>query len=173
MIVVLYTLPAYALDDIWLLIDTQKQELEVKQADVTLRTFSNISIGRNGSGFKEKRGDDITPKGKYKISWVNRESRFHLFYGFNYPSQENARTALRKKLITPKDFIRIMIAHKKNRLPPQDTPMGGMIGIHGLGQGDRKIHETMNWTHGCIALTNKQINNLDTLINRETIVIVK
>jgi len=47
-IAVLYTLPSYAQEDVWLLIDTQKQELEVKQANVTLQKFSNISIGRNG-----------------------------------------------------------------------------------------------------------------------------
>ncbi|MCW8932018.1 MAG: L,D-transpeptidase [Gammaproteobacteria bacterium] len=163
----------HAEEDIWLLIDTQKQELEVKLSDVTLVKYPNISIGRNGSGFKHKRGDDITPLGKYKIAWINRKSKYHLFFGFNYPSVENAREALRKGLVTPKVFTKILIAHKNNQVPPQNTPMGGLIGIHGLGRGDKQIHETMNWTHGCIALTNEQINNLDKLIKKDTIVIVK
>ena len=168
-----YSVSVHAQKGIWLLIDTKKQELEVKLADVTLVKYSNISIGRNGSGFKNKRGDDITPLGKYKIGWINRKSKYHLFFGFNYPSLDNARQALKKGLITPKIFAKIAIAHKNNQVPPQNTPMGGLIGIHGLGRGNREIHETMNWTHGCIALTNEQINNLDTLIKKETIVIVK
>lgn len=164
---------AHAEDDIWLLIDTQKLELEVKLGDVTLVKFSNISIGRNGSGFKNKRGDDITPLGKYKISWINRKSRYNLFFGFNYPSVENAKQALQKGLVDKKNFTKIIRAHKNNQVPPQNTSLGGLIGIHGLGRGDKKIHKIMNWTHGCIALTNKQINNLDALIKKGTIVIVK
>ncbi len=167
------TISAYAENSIWLLIDTTKLELEVKLANVTLVKYSNISIGRNGSGFKHKRGDDTTPLGTYKIGWINRKSRYHLFFGFDYPSVENARQALQKGLVTPKTFAKIMIAHRHNQVPPQNTPMGGLIGIHGLGQGDKEIHKTMNWTHGCIALTNEQINNLDKLIKHGTKVIVR
>ncbi|MCK5697898.1 MAG: L,D-transpeptidase [Gammaproteobacteria bacterium] len=163
---------AGAKDAIWVHIDTQQLVLEVKSGNTTLSRFSNISLGRNGSGFKKKRGDDITPHGRYKITWINRKSRYHLFFGVNYPSKENAQQAFDQKIITKKDYRRILHAHKNNQTPPQNTPMGGLIGIHGLGHGDKKIHEMMNWTHGCIALTNEQINNLDTLIKKETLVII-
>ena len=169
----IFTLPLQAAEEIWLLVDTKKQELEVKLGNTTLVSFSNISIGRNGAGFKHKRGDDITPLGKYKISWINRKSRYHLFYGFNYPSKENIQEALKKNLVDKKTYSRVINAHNHNQVPPQNTPLGGMIGIHGLGRGDKTIHETMNWTHGCIALNNKQINKLDTLIKKDTIVVVK
>ena len=160
-------------DGIWLLVDTQKLKLDVKLGNVTLVSFDNISIGRNGSGFKHKLGDDITPKGKYKISWTNRRSRYHVFYGFNYPSRENAQQALKQGLIDKKTYSSVINAHNNNRVPPQNTPLGGLIGIHGLGRGDKNIHKTMNWTHGCIALTNEQINKLDTWIKNDTIVVVK
>ena len=101
-ILLLYSISAYAQGDVWLLIDTQKLELEVKLADITLVKFSNIAIGRNGSGFKRRRGDDTTPLGKYKISWINRKSRYHLFFGFNYPSVENVEQALKKGLVDKK-----------------------------------------------------------------------
>ena len=169
----LFSLPAHSSEDIWVLVDTQKLELLVKSADSTLEKFSNISIGRNGSGFKKKRGDDITPLGTYKISWINRKSRYHLFYGFDYPSRENAETALSKGLINNKTYQKVIHAHNNQQTPPQNTPLGGMLGIHGLGVGDKKIHETMNWTHGCIALNNKQIIKLDKLIKKNTIVVVK
>ncbi len=160
-------------NNIWVLIDTQKLQLEVKLADVTLVKYNNISIGRNGSGFKQKRGDDTTPLGRYKIAWINRKSRYHLFFGFNYPSAENAQQAFTQGLIDQKNYSKIIKAHRNHQVPPQNTSLGGLIGIHGLGKGDKKIHKMMNWTHGCIALTNEQINNLDSLIKRNTIIVVK
>ena len=36
--------------------------------------MENISIGRNGAGFKQRRGDDVTPLGDYKIGWINEKS---------------------------------------------------------------------------------------------------
>ena len=45
-------------------------------------------------------------------------------------------------------------------MPPQQTALGGHIGIHGIGAGDPRIHEDFNWTSGCIALTNAQIDDL-------------
>ena len=45
-------------------------------------------------------------------------------------------------------------------IPPQVTPLGGYLGIHGVGEGDPGIHADFNWTHGCIALTNQQIDDL-------------
>ena len=169
-----FFLPHYAFaEQAWILIDTQKLELSVKSGDTILMHVDNISIGRNGSGFKQKRGDDITPLGKYKISWINRKSRYNLFYGFNYPSIDNVNTALKKGLVNRKTYQQIVRAHNNHQLPPQHTPLGGMIGIHGLGHGDKKIHESMNWTHGCIALNNEQIIKLDKLIKKNTIVVVK
>ena len=45
--------------------------------------------------------------------------------------------------------------------PPQDTPLGGQIGIHGLGHGNPGIHNAgINWTSGCVALDNRQIEAL-------------
>jgi len=172
-IIILLPLFAYAEEELWVHIDTEKLLLEVKLGSVTLVKFPNISIGRNGSGFKRRRGDDTTPLGRYRIAWINNKSRYHLFFGFNYPSQENALQALEQKLINKKTYSKIIKAHNNNQTPPQNTPLGGLIGIHGLGRGDKKIHETMNWTHGCIALTNEQINNLSTLIKHGTLVIVE
>ena len=158
---------------IWLLIDTQAMSLKVKQGQKTIELFENIAIGRNGAGFKEQRGDDITPLGTYKISWINKNSPFRLFFGFNYPSRKNAHKALADGLITRKTFRTIEVAHLRRKIPPQHTPLGGMLGIHGLGHANKDIHKRMNWTHGCIALTNEQIDRLAKWINRGTMVEVK
>jgi lipoprotein-anchoring transpeptidase ErfK/SrfK len=46
------------------------------------------------------------------------------------------------------------------KTPPQHTPLGGYIGIHGVGSGDPEVHRAYNWTNGCVALTNAQIDIL-------------
>ncbi len=159
--------------DIWLLVDTSKLTLDVKLGNVSLVQFKNIAIGRNGSGFKKRRGDDTTPLGTYKISWINKKSRYKLFFGFNYPSKENAQKAFKLGLLEPVSYKKIINAHKYHQVPPQNTSLGGMIGIHGLGSADKTIHETMNWTHGCIALNNTQIEQLKQWVKIGTIVVVR
>ena len=55
---------------------------------------------------------------------------------------------------------RIALAEWQGRPPPHDTPLGGMIGIHGIGRGSLKVHRDFNWTEGCVALDNQQIHAL-------------
>ena len=164
---------ADASEGVWLLVDTQALSLQVKQGQKTVDVFENISIGRNGAGFKEQRGDDITPLGTYKIGWINKKSSFHMFYGFDYPSREVAQRALEDGLISRKTFHSIEKAHLRRKVPPQNTPLGGRLGIHGVGRGDKKMHAAMNWTHGCIALTNSQIDRLGKWVAKGTVVKVK
>ena len=159
--------------DIWLLVDTRNLTLDVKLGDITLVQFKNIAIGRNGSGLKKRRGDDTTPLGSYKISWINNKSRYKLFFGFDYPSIDNAYKALLSGRVDKNTYRRIVQAHKNNQVPSQNTALGGMIGIHGLGSADKKIHDTMNWTHGCIALDNEQIERLKQWVKIGTKVVVK
>ena len=160
-------------EDVWLLVDTRKLTLQVKKGNKTVETYKNIAIGRSGAGFKQRRGDDITPLGTYKISWINEKSPYKRFYGFNYPSEGNAYKALKKKLINKKTYESIISAHRADEIPAQNTRLGGRIGIHGLGKGDERIHKIVNWTHGCIALTNEQLDRLDRWIGEGTTVKVK
>jgi L,D-peptidoglycan transpeptidase YkuD (ErfK/YbiS/YcfS/YnhG family) len=51
--------------------------------------------------------------------------------------------------------------------------LGGSIGIHGVGAGNRRIHEDFNWTEGCVALTNEQIDDLDRYIHIGTRVVIR
>lgn len=160
-------------DEIWLLVDTKALTLEVKKGDRTVEKMTNIAIGRNGAGFKAHRGDDITPLGLYRIGWINQKSAYYRFFGLSYPSVDNAVTALDQGIIDYSTFDSIVSAHNNRRVPPQNTKLGGQIGIHGLGSGNEQIHKTMNWTHGCIALTNHQIDRLSRWIKKEIIVKVK
>lgn len=172
-IIVIPGIRVHAQEAVWLLVDTERLSLEVKQNNITMAKFENISIGRNGSGFKRFRGDDITPIGSYTIGWINRDSDYRLFFGFDYPTEEQAKKALDSGLIKKGVYQAIVKAHHKQQLPPQNTPLGGRIGIHGLGKADPEIHRIVNWTHGCIALTNEQIDQLDKWIIVGTPVVVR
>jgi murein L,D-transpeptidase YafK len=160
-------------DDIWLLVDTAARKIEIKQGGRTLETLYKIAIGRGGAGPKSYRGDNITPMGSYKIGWIGEKSAFHRFFGLTYPSVEDAQTALRKGMINQFTYNRIADAHSYDGVPPQNTPLGGQIGIHGLGSADPKVHEIFDWTHGCIALTNSQIDRLYDWIDTGTVVKIK
>ena len=168
-----YALACSASDDVWLLVDTNKQKIEVKKGEQTVDIIDGIAIGRSGAGQKMHRGDNITPHGEYKIGWVGEKSTFHRFFGLNYPSVQDAENARRKGLIDQYTYYNIVSAHLYNQVPPQNTPLGGRIGLHGLGRGDINVHQTMNWTHGCIAMTNTQIDHLSQWISTGTRVKIK
>ncbi len=168
-----FSLNVIAYDNIWLLIDTTALKIEVKNGEQTIDTIEGIAIGQSGAGQKTHRGDNITPYGEYKIGWVGERSSFHRFFGLNYPSVKDAENARRKGLIDQFTYADIINAHLYNQVPPQNTPLGGRIGIHGLGNASEKIHRTMNWTHGCIALTNNQIDHLSQWVNTGTLVKIK
>lgn len=157
----------------YLLVDTKKEILSVRRNGNTVAEFQNIAFGSSGAGIKQKRGDDITPLGKFSIGWINEQSRFKLFIGLNYPSLDYAERGLSQKIIKQKDFDRIRLALEQGKIPPQDTALGGQIGIHGLGKANLKIHQLVNWTNGCIALDNKQMKELKTFVHLKMLVIIR
>ena len=159
--------------DVRLVIDTQTRNLEIKKGEETLEVLEHVVIGRKGAGTKEHRGDDITPLGDYRIGWINEKSAFRKFFGLTYPNIEHAEKALRRGEIGPYTYDNIAHAQLTGQIPPQNTELGGQIGIHGLGSGSLSVHEVFDWTHGCIALTNEQIDRLSLWVEKGTLVTVK
>lgn len=169
----IYALSVSANESVWLLVDTSSLTIEIKKGDKTLETINGIAIGRGGAGHKSHRGDDVTPFGDYRIGWIGYKSNFRKFFGLTYPSPEDAENGLREGYINQYTYNQIIHAHRYHQVPPQNTPLGGRIGIHGLGRADAKIHKRMNWTHGCIALTNQQIDYLSQWVNPGMLVRIK
>lgn len=159
--------------DIWLSVDTRWKTLQVMSGRDPVETFDHIAIGRRGASHDKERGDDKTPLGEYRIGWINERSSFHRFFGFTYPSLQIARRAFARGLISGDTLDEIMTAHLRQSVPPQSTPLGGRIGIHGLGNGDPRVHELFDWTHGCIALTNRQIDRLGQWVRKGTLVMIR
>ena len=146
--------------DLWILVDSSTHTLSVYRRDRLLERFHNVAIGRGGISTDRLRGDGTTPLGSFHIDRIKRSSRFLLFFGIDYPRPEHAERALEAGRINEGDYQRILLASQRHESPPQDTLLGGHIGIHGLGAGDRRIHEGFDWTQGCVALTNAQVIRL-------------
>jgi murein L,D-transpeptidase YafK len=152
--------PVRANNGIWIDVDTTKHTLSVMQGDTIQAVFENIAIGRFGTTWSKMTQDKKTPLGKFRVGWVNEKSRYYRFFGLNYPNLDIAKRALDENRITEETWLSILEAKNMGKTPPQNTPLGGHIGIHGIGQGDQEIHHKYNWTEGCVALTNEQIDRL-------------
>jgi murein L,D-transpeptidase YafK len=146
--------------DTRILIDTRAETLTVMQDSRVIRSFADIAIGRYGKTYFKRQGDNKTPLGSYRIGWINRDSRYYVFLGLTYPDRPAADRALQDGRINESQWQEIRRALESDKTPPQNTPLGGYIGIHGLGQGDMKLHQQYNWTNGCVALTNAQMDLL-------------
>ncbi len=157
----------------WILVDSNKETISVMRDNKPKLILHNISIGRNGITTDKIVNDEKTPIGKFKINRINNNSQYKLFFGINYPTSSYAKQAYLAEKIDTTTYLAISEALKNNSTPPQTTDLGGYLGIHGLGKADPKIHKQLNWTKGCVAITNKQIMKLRKYINIGTIVIIK
>jgi murein L,D-transpeptidase YafK len=144
----------------WILVDSRTDSLHVMKGAEKVISFSNIAFGSSGVGTKLKKGDRITPQGEFLIGWIRPGSKFHRFFGLVYPRLSDAKVGLEDGRISAAVYESIKRALEMGRVPPQDTALGGYIGIHGIGRGDVTIHRDINWTDGCIALENDQIDKL-------------
>jgi len=159
--------------DIWLLVETEPRMLKVMQGESEVAVFPRVAIGARGADTDKARGDKKTPLGEYRIGWVNENSKFHRFLGLTYPNIDNAKRAFRDGMIGEETVRSIMRAEMEEGIPPQNTPLGGQIGIHGLGSADRQIHDVFDWTSGCIAMTNEEIDRLSKWIRKGTLVVIR
>lgn len=157
----------------WLLVETADEVLYVMQGKQVVQSYPEIAIGRYGVTANKRRHDNRTPLGEFRVTRITRDTRFQIFIGLSYPNLDHARLAREQGWLSEKDWQGIARAERQHLPPPQDTPLGGYIGIHGIGEGDRDVHENFNWTNGCIALTNEQIERLATQVAIGTRVVIR
>ena len=140
-----------SLHDARLVIEKQSRRLTVFDGELSIKSY-RIGLGWGG-GDKQREGDGRTPEGVFYISTKNPNSKFHLSLGLNYPNIEDAQRGLRSGLIGQDQHDEIVEAIESGRTPPWKTPLGGEIMIHGHGS-----HK--DWTAGCVALDNDDIEEL-------------
>jgi murein L,D-transpeptidase YafK len=112
-----------------------------------------VALGPNPMGDKERQGDGRTPEGVFRIESHNPNSRYHLALRISYPD----------------------IAHRM-RADALGVPAGGDIMIHGLPRGFESVgaaHLEQNWTEGCVAVTNAEIEEIGRAVRDGTPVEIK
>lgn len=125
-----------------ILIEKKAHRLTVFSDGKEIRRFK-VALGRGGLAKKLKEGDKLTPEGLYFVARRNPKSGYHLSLAISYP---NAADIAAAKLAGVKT--------------------GGDIMIHGIKAGLGwlgRFHTLTDWTLGCIAVTNSQIEDLWTL----------
>jgi hypothetical protein len=122
-----------------------------------------VALGRAAEGPKRALGDQRTPEGEYRVAGPPRASRFHRFLPIDYPSTADADRALAEGRLARGDHARIVAALRNGRLPPANTSLGGGLGFHGEGVRWRGESAALDWTDGCVALSD---SDLDFLIAR-------
>lgn len=166
----LWLQPVQAKEDYELIIKRSEKRLIIQKDGEVFRSF-HVALGSGGSKPKLKSGDRLTPLGTYHIVQVRDSDRFHLFIQLDYPSVRDAINALKEERISKSQYRKILDAHIFGNLPPQNTPLGGAIGIHGIGIETKdkiEIHEIADWTKGCIALRNNEIEQLTRYVSKGT-----
>lgn len=135
-----------------ILVDKYAHKCMVYQSGKMIREFE-AEFGANWMGYKRKKGDKATPEGIYRITQKKEGGRtkFYRALLINYPNDED-----RKRFIQD----------KKRGLIPSRADIGGLIEIHGTGG------KGVDWTDGCIALKNEDMDALFRLAGPGTPVII-
>jgi murein L,D-transpeptidase YafK len=156
----------------------ERQLLELQQNGKTVRTY-RICLGTNPLGSKRVVGDSKTPEGEYFICYKSAASRFHRFLGISYPGIADAQAGFESGLISLSKRDSIVASLKSGKAPPWNTELGGWVGIHGYptDEDDRKWVTLLypkpdNWTDGCIAMWNFEIEELFSRVSVGTPVVI-
>ncbi|MGN1281442.1 MAG: murein L,D-transpeptidase family protein [Succinivibrio sp.] len=119
------------------------QMLLMKNNEV-VRTFW-IALSDKPVGKKQFEGDKKTPEGTYVLDYIKRKSNYYKAFHISYPNPEDIKNAR---------------MHGKRP--------GGMIMVHGQPPSKSEYHETVqrtDWTNGCIALLNHELDIFFSMVN--------
>jgi len=117
--------------------------MELLAGGKVIRTYK-VALGQGGLAAKEREGDARTPEGRYIIDSRTAESHYHKGLHVSYPNAEDRKRAA-KLGVAP----------------------GGAIMIHGLPSGKGFVgaaHRLYDWTLGCIAVTDDEIDEIWDLV---------
>ncbi|AFY01711.1 L,D-transpeptidase family protein [Bdellovibrio bacteriovorus] len=134
-----------------IVVSKDRKELYLISGDTLLKVYP-VAFGRNPVGHKQFEGDNKTPEGLYSIDYKNPQSQYTKALHVSYPNKADTEFA-----------------------KAQGKSAGGDIMIHGLPSEERKgqavglIHP-MNWTQGCVAVTNPEIEEIYSLVKEKTLV---
>ena len=129
-----------------------RRTLHLFDGDRLIRTY-RIDLGISPVGPKRRKNDGRTPEGLFQVASKNSSSEYHRFVGIDYPDLPTAQWGFANGLISHGEMVSIERAHDAGRCPEWSTALGGGIGIHGN-------HSGSDWTGGCIAVSDKAVEEL-------------
>ena len=135
-----------------IMVEKSKRALTLYAHGKAIKTY-RIVLGGSPTGDKEQEGDGRTPEGRYTIDAKNPKSSFHLSLHISYPSKQD-RAAARGRGVSP----------------------GGAIMIHGTPDYLAALYATgvyPDWTAGCIAVSNAEIEEIFKLVPIGTPIMIK
>jgi len=133
-----------------------KRQLWLEKNGTVIRKF-RISLGTDPREPKLRQGDGRTPVGNYYVSEKRAKSPFRHFLGISYPNVDDAERGFAAHLISADQWADILFANLQREPPPWRTPLGGRVGIHGFGG---RPAAGIDWTQGCIAVSDPDIDYL-------------
>ena len=152
--------------DARIVVNKRAQTLEVHRNGHPTALY-RICLGKDPEGPKKTVGDGKTPEGDYFICTKTTASKYCRFLGISYPGEKDAQDAFESGVISRDTRDQIIMRVKNGQPPPWDTKLGGWVGIHGYASDrNRSIWIALfypkphNWTDGCIAMWNFEIEDL-------------
>ncbi len=122
-----------------IVVEKEKHLLHLVAHGSIIRSY-RVALGPHPQGHKQREGDGRTPEGIYRIDYRNPHSTYHRSLHISYPSAKDRQQATAAGI-----------------------PPGSDIMIHGLGKqfgAIGKLHTAKDWTLGCIAVTNEEIEEI-------------
>lgn len=145
----------YSKSDLTILIDKSDYKLSVLSGKHVVKVYP-VVFGTDPVNDKLMEGDRRTPEGTFKVRDFYPHKRWSKFIWINYPTKES--------------FDKHNAAKESNFIDELAT-IGGEIGIHGTPSGkDSLVLSKINWTWGCISMTNEDINDLYQIIHKDMII---
>lgn len=142
-----------------------KRRLELWNGQTLVKVY-RVALGNNPNGAKQKQHDSRTPEGRFYICTRNStNSAFHVFLGLSYPALPDAQRGKKTGLISAREYAMIRNRLASRGAPLWETRLGGWVGIHGGTEGTF-ARKQMNkrgrtdWTAGCIAVTDREIEEI-------------
>jgi murein L,D-transpeptidase YafK len=126
-----------------IVVEKSKREMKLMRGSEVLKTY-RVALGGQPVGAKDRQGDHKTPEGIYEVDSKKPNSQFHRALHVSYPSPVDRERA-RKLGVRP----------------------GGYVEIHGLGANWGWLgaaHRQRDWTDGCVAVTNQEIDEIWPLV---------
>lgn len=156
-----------------IVVDKSEHVLGVFSGQTFLKSY-HVELGSGGLGDKQVLGDRKTPEGRFYVAQMSIIDPADQYLGtrwmrLSYPNIEDADRGLSQGIIDQKTHDSIVNAMNNGQIPPQDTPLGGGVGIHG-----GSTHELgSDWTYGCVGLTNADVQDFYNYVAVGTSVLIQ